>query len=204
MYLGPATSGPAIQLLRGELTKCSSGPPSHQLALTNLVARRPLNMALSPMKAVLFASLAAIAVQPIVLVLSFAPAFLSGGEAAISQILGISLLAAMIAIPFVLFVGIPSFVLLRRYGRLSWLTLGATGLLAGILPVALYGPGASHGSSYGGNWHGDYVDFVVNGEPTVYGWLSYLQSMFLFGIHGLAGALVFLLVWRHCSGEMVR
>ena len=30
----------------GSLTKCSSGLPSHQLALTTVAARQPLNMAL--------------------------------------------------------------------------------------------------------------------------------------------------------------
>ena len=51
------------------------------------------------------------------------------------------------------------------------------------------------GFSSGGNWYGQYFDFVKDGEYTIYGWLNYAEGILWFGIHGLAGAMVFYRVW---------
>jgi hypothetical protein len=83
---------------------------------------------------------------------------------------------------------------------LSGLSLGAVGFIAAALPVAVSGWSDSAGFSSGGNWYGTSVDFVVDGQKTFYGWLSYAQSILSFGLHGLAGALVFLFVWHRWLG----
>ena len=151
------------------------------------------------MKAILVAAVAAVTIQPIVFLLLFVlPQVVAGGEIPLGEALGVSLFAAPFALPFVLLIGIPAFLVLRRFRRLSWLSLGLIGFFsAGILPtLSQVVFGSCPGCSSGGTWHGRYVDFVVNGEMTLYGWLNHVESSIYFGLHGLAGALAFYFVWR--------
>ena len=104
----------------------------------------------------------------------------------------------VVAAAFVFVVGIPLFLVLKRMGRLGWRSILPAGFLAAAIPFAGIGFPLlrdSSGFSYGANWHGTYVQFVENGVYTMYGWLSYLEEVVRFGIHGLAGAAAFHLVW---------
>ena len=146
-------------------------------------------------------SLAALAVQPFILFLwAFLPLVVQGAELPWDQVGTMSFLVMVFAVPFVLLLGVPLTLLLHRLGRLKWWPLCIAGTLAGAAFAGWSGPGSDLGSSYGGNWYGSHVEFVVNGQPTLYGWLSYLQSVAAFSLHGLAGATVFFLVWRHHLG----
>ena len=154
---------------------------------------------LGPMKAILLATVAAIAIQPLVFILLFlAPMLALGADIPLNDFFGTSLFAALFAAPFIVVVGIPSLLLLRHFNHLSWLSLGCVGFIVAALPVAIYGWSEYSGSSSGGNWYGTPVDFVIDGQKTFYGWLSYAQSILFFALHGLAGGLVFFFVWR-CS-----
>jgi hypothetical protein len=96
----------------------------------------------------------------------------------------------------VLLLGIPAFLLLCRFGRANWTSLAITGFILGALPLAaLSRPNTLSGYSAGQTWHGHYVETYINGVPTQYAWLVYAESVLQFGIHGLAGALVFYAVW---------
>ena len=153
------------------------------------------------MRAIAAASLAAIAVQPLVFLLWVAlPMFVAGGDVPLADIARVSLFAALVAIPFVLLIGIPAALLLQRIGRMRWVWLASTGFIAAALPVAINPPGGDPGYSSGGNFYGRAVDFIVAGEPTLWGWLSYAQSVLFFGLHGLVGASVFYAVWRRSMG----
>lgn len=77
--------------------------------------------------------------------------------------------------------------------------LGLIGFIAAALPLAIYSWPEYPGSSSGGNWYGTPVHFVVDGQKTLYGWLSYAQNVLFFGVHGLAGGLAFFFVWRRWS-----
>lgn len=151
--------------------------------------------------AALASSLAALAVQPVVLFCwALLPLVVQGAELPWEQVGFMSLMAVTFAVPFVLLLGIPLTLLLQRLGRLKWWPLAIVGLLAGAIFAGWSGPGGDSGFSSGGNWYGKPVDFVVDGEPTLYGWLSYLQSVAGFGLHGLAGATAFYLVWARWMG----
>ena len=153
------------------------------------------------MKAISLATIAAIAVQPFVFFFLFlAPMLLLGADISPKDLFGIPLFAALFAAPFVVVIGIPALLLLRRVNRLSWLSLGIVGFIVAALPFAFSGWSDSVGYSSGGNWYGTPVDFVVNGQKTIYGWLSYFQSIIFFGLHGLAGALAFYFTWRRSLG----
>jgi hypothetical protein len=153
------------------------------------------------MRPIIAASLLAIAVQPIVFLLWIAlPPLIAGDDLPLADMASTSLFAAVIAIPFVLLIGIPSALVLRRFGHLRWLPLAAIGFISAALPIAINLPGGDSGSSSGGNFYGRAVDYVIAGEPTIWGWLSYAQSVLFFGLHGLIGASVFYLVWRRGMG----
>jgi hypothetical protein len=115
------------------------------------------------------------------------------------QALLVSAIVLIIAAVFVLVLGLPAFVLLQRSGRNSVAAVGATGAALAAVPLAilswpLWVSGGNFSS--GGNWYGRQVDFFIDGQPTLYGWLSYGEGVLQFGIHGLVGALVFRSIWR--------
>ena len=107
----------------------------------------------------------------------------------------ISFYSVLFAAPFVLLVGVPLSLILWRIGRFRWWPLAASGALAGALFVGWDIPGGDPGYSSGGNWYGQPVQFVVAGVPTLYGWLSYMQSILAFALHGFVGATTFYVVW---------
>ncbi|MFZ6749353.1 hypothetical protein [Undibacterium sp. Ren11W] len=155
------------------------------------------------MKAIVLASIAAIFVQPLCfLVVFFVPTLFNGADILSMDVLRMSLFASVIATPFVILVGIPSLLILRRLNRLSSFIFAVIGFVVSSAAVALLGwPGFTYsGYSSGGNWHGRYVHFVVDGVTTTYGWLNYIEGVLMFGLHGLVGAIVLHFVWR-CSIE---
>ena len=152
-------------------------------------------------KAILLSSLEAIAVQPLVFIAFFGIQLVAAGDlSSLVDVARYSFFPAVFSVPFVLFVGAPATLALTHYGKLGWWPLALIGSIAAAAPAALSGPGGSPGYSSGGNWHGKHVDFVVNGEPTIYGWLSHLESICFFGLHGLVGATAFYFVWCRSMG----
>jgi len=114
-----------------------------------------------------------------------------------ADLLGLPLAAAVCSVPIVVFLGVPVFLLLRRLGRLSWFSLGCAGFVLPAIPMAILGWPYNDESSFssGGSLFGHYVQYVVNGVPTFYGWLDYAHSVLFWGLQGLAGALIFYWVW---------
>lgn len=95
--------------------------------------------------------------------------------------------------------GIPVFLLLRKFHRDSWASVGAAGALIGALPYAFFWPTQMQGYSAGNNWHGTYVDTYINGSPTIYAWLQHGEDVLWFAIHGAIGALAFYASWRRLA-----
>jgi hypothetical protein len=128
------------------------------------------------MKAILLATVAAIAVQPLVLLAwLFLPALIAGDTVPPKDIVGMSLFSALLASPFVVVVGIPAFLLLRYFRHLSWWSLGTIGLVVAACPVAVFGLFEYAGYSSGGNWYGTPVEFVINGQKNFL-WLAPLRT----------------------------
>jgi len=149
------------------------------------------------MKAVGLASLAAVLIQPFVFVLRLLPEFWGARLPNMNEVEFFLFAIVLVSLAHVLILGIPLFLLLRRFGRANWTTLSIGGFVAGFIPSAVVGwPRFLKGYSSGGNWHGRHVEFYLDGVPTNYAWLAYLQDTFQFGIHGLVGGLVFFLVWK--------
>ena len=148
-----------------------------------------------PYMRILIASVAAIAVQPVFVFARIAPDYFASS----TPVYGLGLFLAAVVIvasAAVLLLGIPMFLLLRKYDRVNWTTLAIAGICLGMLPAAPGWPRHLDGYSSGMNWHGKYVDTYINGVPTSYAWLNYVEDVLYFGAHGLIGALVFYAVWR--------
>lgn len=141
------------------------------------------------------AAIAAVAVQPVVFLIRVAPDYF----ASTTPVYGLGLYLAavvVVAAAAVLLLGIPTFLLLLRFGRANWISVAISGFFLGMLPAAISWPSRLEGYSSGENWHGKYVDTYVQGVPTSYAWLTYAEGVLFFGLHGLAGALMFYAVWR--------
>jgi hypothetical protein len=141
------------------------------------------------------AALAAVLVQPLVLLLRLLPAYIASPEPLYG--IGFVLVAVLaVAAAVVLILGTPVFLLLRRFECLGWGSVAIAGALLGGLLAAFSWPRTLEGYSAGQNWHGKYVDTYVDGVPTTYAWLTYGEGVVFFAMHGLVGALVFYAVWR--------
>lgn len=113
---------------------------------------------------------------------------------------GVLLMVFAATFAHALLIGLPAFLWLRRIGRLSAARLAVAGFVAGGLLVGALGwpwRGGISGSSYSSSWHGRFVEMNRDGVPTVYGWLSWLESVILYGIVGIASALAFWYGWRY-------
>ena len=148
------------------------------------------------MKAILLATVAAITIQPFVFILFvLSPILVIGGEIQFMEFFGISFYSALISVPFIVTIGIPSLFVLRRFNLLTWQSLGAVGFIVAAIPIAIYGWSEYPGYSSAGGWYGSSVTFVIEGRKTFYGWVQYARDILLFAIHGLVGGLVFYFVW---------
>ena len=94
--------------------------------------------------------------------------------------------------------GVPVFLWLNHIKSLRWLTVSSAGFIVGFLSPVIIGL-ANHSSdtsySSGGSLFGIHVDFVINGELTIYGWLRELHIGIFFGLVGAASSLAFWRVW---------
>lgn len=143
------------------------------------------------------ATVAAAAVQPLVLLAQLAPALFFAPLPSFNGLETVLAAVVAAAATVVLVLGVPTFLWLRHRRRDSWRSMGLAGALISGLPSAWFWPCQIPGFSSGGNWHGGhYVDTYVDGVPTVYAWLQYAEGTLVMTLHGLCSALVFYAVWR--------
>lgn len=151
------------------------------------------------MKALIASAIAALLVQPVAFFLWFVlPGLIGGGSVTIAEIEHMSLLVVIVAAMHLLCIGLPVFYLLKATGRLGWINFGLAGFVVGTLLVAVLSVPVDTDSGYsaGGNWHGQYHDFFVEGKATRWAWIVYFETVGAFGLHGLAAAWSFLATWR--------
>ena len=106
------------------------------------------------------AAILAIAVQPLVYLAGVAAiSLVSSGSVEAREFGNMAFWVCLVATPFVVLIGIPLFLTLRRFNRVTVGYMAATGFLAAALPLALLNwPGfLSAGYSSGGSWNGHYV-----------------------------------------------
>jgi hypothetical protein len=147
---------------------------------------------------ILLAPIAAILVQPAILVLRFLPDYLlaPSPQSFPSGVGSFLIFVFIFATVAVFFLGIPTFILLRKFNRDGWFSLGISGFLLSAVPAAFFWPQQNESYSASSNWHGKFIKTYIEGLPTNYAWLIYFENIFFYGLHGLIGALVFYAVWR--------
>lgn len=154
--------------------------------------------------ATLAASAAAILVQlPLFLAYMALPALLGG--ASIRELAGplafglfwVALIAAVV----VIVIGLPLFLVLSHNNLASARNVAVAGLVVACLGSSIFiWPARGSGWSYSATTFFGYRDLVIDGIPTIWGWINYAKDVATFGLHGLVGALVFVYVWRRLTG----
>lgn len=105
----------------------------------------------------------------------------------LDMLLVISYVAALHA----LILGMPLYLLVRRYAHFTYKISAISGFLVGFLPVAIFAFPLRYASTPGSSASVNGVVTMSDGVTTLAGWLSYLQGAMVFGAMGLAAALVF-------------
>jgi hypothetical protein len=115
-------------------------------------------------------------------------------EAALDQSVGLLPLAFGIALAHAVLLGLPLFLLLRWKRRVNAAWSIAGGFLVGMVPGAIltwpWRPGSGSSSSSNG------VPTVVDGVPTLAGWIGYGETLTILGAFGALGGLVFWLTLK--------
>lgn len=155
------------------------------------------------MKSILVASAATIFIQPFIFIVWLIGPSLLRGKASFSDIaklISSDLPIYVVAVVTVLLIviGLPIFFTLKKYNKLNIKNIITSGFLIGALPILFLSypydnPGS--GASYGGNWHGTYVEGMIDGVHTKYAWYIYIEKVIGFGMHGVIAAYVFFRFW---------
>ena len=110
--------------------------------------------------------------------------------------------AAIVAGAHAVVLGVPAFLLLRRFGKATWRMSALAGGLIGLLPFAIYAfPRVRPGWSSGAWMWGEHRRFYVDGVPTLWEWLSYAENILMFAVFGASAALAFWLLWRRFGDQ---
>jgi hypothetical protein len=117
----------------------------------------------------------------------------------------VSVLALGVSAAHVLVLGVPTFLALNWRNAIRWWSSLLAGLVLGAIPLGIaWWPldysglksSASH-SSFGGKM----VYTMIDGVPTLAGWIEYLVSVAAMGLLGALGGISFWLVWRRWRSE---
>jgi hypothetical protein len=103
----------------------------------------------------------------------------------------------VIAAGHVLVLGLPGFLALRKLNAIRWWSTVGTGFLLGCIPIAVWAWPLKYPGLSSSHWDGEkMVQTMVDGVPTVQGWLSYVEGVLYMGIFGAISGLGFWLIWR--------
>ena len=121
----------------------------------------------------------------------------SAGYASVEGMVMVAVAVTLVAGAVVFLLGVPAFLLLRRWRRDNWWTMALAGALLGsLLALWMRWPRTMPGWGSQENWHGQYVHTYIDGEPTRYAWFKLVEAMGAYALLGMATALVFYAVWR--------
>jgi hypothetical protein len=111
----------------------------------------------------------------------------------------LGLFAFAVSVAHVVILGAPVFAILGRMRWIRWWSATLVGFVLGCLPTAIWswplkasGPGTSISVVEGKRL----VQIMVNGVPTLAGWLRYAREVGEAGLCGAAAGFVFWYMWR--------
>ena len=108
---------------------------------------------------------------------------------------GFLVICLAIAATHVVALGLPAYLLLRWRKAVRWWSILLCGFILGALPIAVLSWPLRF-ADLKSSASVDGVQTMVNGVPTMAGWLQYVSGISFFGACGVAGAAAFWLVWR--------
>ncbi|MEM8492892.1 MAG: hypothetical protein AAF756_18915 [Pseudomonadota bacterium] len=106
---------------------------------------------------------------------------------------GFLALTGAISASFVMILGLPTYLLLRYFNKVSWWSTFLSGFCLGAVPVGIftwplrYASPGSYSSVNG-------VETMIDGVPTIAGWFQFIEGVLFFGGLGFVAALAFWLV----------
>jgi hypothetical protein len=108
---------------------------------------------------------------------------------------GFLLYCLSVATAYVVILGIPTYLLLRRFNAIRWWSTIGAGFVLGSISVAILTwplryPELRTSASVDG------VQTMIDGTPTVAGWLQYGSTVAFFGACGTIAALAFWVAYR--------
>ena len=97
-----------------------------------------------------------------------------------------AIICLAISTTFVLILGVPAYFILKKLNKVSLSRTLGLGFCLAAIPAGIYTwpldfSGGSSSSSNG-------VDMIIDGIPTMAGWLQYFQGVVFFGIFGVIAA----------------
>jgi hypothetical protein len=99
------------------------------------------------------------------------------------------------ATAYVIVLGVPTYLLLRKLNAVRWWSTIASGFILGAIPVAILSwPLRYFGIRTSATVNG--VETIVDGVPTYAGWLQYASGVSFVGAIGAVGAIAFWAVSR--------
>lgn len=105
--------------------------------------------------------------------------------------------ALIVSFGHVLILGVPTALILRRFGMLGPSSLVVAGFILGMVPFGVLSwPVASSSHSSYEYISGEMVATLVDGVPTAAGWARYAKGVAFFGLLGAIGGLAFALGHR--------
>ena len=104
----------------------------------------------------------------------------------------VGMLVLMVAAAHVLLLGVPVFAFLYWRNWVRWWSLTAFGFVVGCIPAGIiFWPPRYERRQYASSWQEDGVWTMIDGMPTLAGWLEFGKRLAWFGALGAVGALAF-------------
>ena len=89
-----------------------------------------------------------------------------------------------------LILGFPIYLFLKKYFSFNYVFAGISGFIVGALPLAIFTwPLRLSATKSSSSLNG--VQHMIEGIPTLAGWLSYIQGFMVFGCLGILGAITY-------------
>jgi len=96
---------------------------------------------------------------------------------------------------YVLILGLPSYCLMQWLGAIRWWSIAILGFILASIPLGILTWPLDLSGGYSASYNG--IQTVIDGIPTLEGWLKFLYGTSLFGALGAVSAMAFWAVWKN-------